>query len=460
MKLGTCSFDQVAKIGLGYKSLQNQFFYLSSETVHKYGIEARFLKPLYQLDDLDSGTYKQKVKPIVRVFYCKDIEKDLHGTGALKYIRAMENVPATARKQASKPQTIQQALEAQTSVGGTWYMPKAILHKHHIWLRKAVGTVFSPFLFDTAAAVDQRCNFIEPAEGVSWKVLAAMITSSLFVLAAESWGSANLGGGALELATTNLRGLQVLDVRDLKDEKAQSDLVSLAEDVWCKSSPVDWESVKEPPHDVTELDKWLLSRMKTTVTSARIHEDIVDTVHSRLVLASDKGEKKRKKEKLDIGTVAGGVVDSVRPLLESAQFPESFVPDAAESLTFTFPSKGVLSLESLAVMDQTVVVVRSHTGEILLEKQYPRVVAQVIVKALLTGRRTFTAPSHVDVAQEVLSQFDPWFHKVVGRIEDGCAASAVGTSYEQKVHDAVMAALHLNVFITVPEFYGKAFLSA
>src|SRR6266704_3836472 len=110
MKFATCSFDQVAKIGLGYKSLQNQFFYLSSETVHKYGIEARFLKPLYQLDDLDSGTYKQKVKPIIRVFYCKDIEKDLHGTGALKYIRAMENVPATARKQGSKRQTIQQAL--------------------------------------------------------------------------------------------------------------------------------------------------------------------------------------------------------------------------------------------------------------------------------------------------------------------------------------------------------------
>lgn len=320
--------------------------------------------------------------------------------------------------------------------------------------------MFSPFLFDTAAAVDQRCNFIEPAEGVNWKVLAAMITSSLFVLAAESWGSANLGGGALELATTNLRGLQVLDVRDLKDEKAQNDLVTLAEDIWSKTSPIDWESVKQPPHDVTELDKWLLSRMNTTVTSARIHEDIIETVHSRLVLASDKGEKRKKKEKLDIGGVAGGIADSVRPLLESARFPESFVPDAAESLPFKFPNKGVLSLESMAVMDQAIVVVKSDSGEILLEKQYPRDVAQVIVKALLTGRRTFTAPSHVEVAKEVLSQFDSWFHKIVDRIEDGCAASAVGTSYEHKVHHAVMAALHLNVFVTAPEFYGKALLSA
>ena len=286
-----------------------------------------------------------------------------------------------------------------------------------------------------------------------------MITSSLFVLAAESWGSANLGGGALELATTNLRGLQVLDVRDLKDEKEQNDLVAVAEDVWSKTSPIDWESVKQPPNDVTELDKWLLSRMKTTVTAARIHEDIIETVHSRLVLASDKGEKKQKKEKLDIGTVAGGIADSVRPLLESAQFPESFVPDAAESLTFTFPNKGVLSLESMAVMDQAVVVVKNDAGEILLEKQYPRVVAQVIVKALLTGRRTFTTPTHVDVAQDVLNQFDPWFHKIVDRIEHGCAASAVGTSYERKVHDAVMTALHLNEFVTAPEFYGKAVLS-
>ena len=35
MKLGTCKLEEIARVGLGFKSLQNQFFYVSKE---KYAI--------------------------------------------------------------------------------------------------------------------------------------------------------------------------------------------------------------------------------------------------------------------------------------------------------------------------------------------------------------------------------------------------------------------------------------
>ena len=94
----------------------------------------------------------------------------------------MERQPAAEKKQAGKHQTIKDALQAQGRGGGIWYMPKAQMHEMNIWLRKAFNTVYSPFIFDQGKVVDQRCNYILPADGIDWKVLAAVLTSSLFSL--------------------------------------------------------------------------------------------------------------------------------------------------------------------------------------------------------------------------------------------------------------------------------------
>ncbi len=156
MKLGVCTLDQIARVSLGFKSLQNRFFYVSRETIEKFGIERTYLKQIFQLGDLEADKYRQTKKASLRVFYCKEKEQDLHGTGALRYIRAMEKLPAAEKKQTGKKQTIKAALQAQTSAGGTWYMPKAQLHQMNIWLRKAFNSVYSPLIFETPAAVDQR----------------------------------------------------------------------------------------------------------------------------------------------------------------------------------------------------------------------------------------------------------------------------------------------------------------
>lgn len=143
MTLGVCNFESIAKVSLGFKSLQNQFFYVSKDEIKKYGIEKKYLQPIFQLGDLEADKYKQDVKPVQWVFYCKDEEADLRGTGALRYIRAMEKVPAAEKKQTGKRQSIKQALHDQTSKGGLWYAPKAQLHQVNIWLRKAFNTTYS-----------------------------------------------------------------------------------------------------------------------------------------------------------------------------------------------------------------------------------------------------------------------------------------------------------------------------
>src|SRR5713101_2449718 len=136
----TCRLNDLGNVALGFKSLQNEFFYLSTSTIASYHVEGRFLRPTYRLKDVDSKRYLQKRAASLRLFYCPLDERDLRGTGALRYIRAMGRRPATAKKQGGRPQTIQEALIAQG--GSRWYAPKAQLRKAHIWLRKAIDSIF------------------------------------------------------------------------------------------------------------------------------------------------------------------------------------------------------------------------------------------------------------------------------------------------------------------------------
>jgi hypothetical protein len=130
----------------------------------------------------------------------------------------MADRSASNKKQTGKTQTIKQAFEAQG--GSTWYFLKARPNKHHIWLRKAIGSVYAPFFFERAALIDQRLNSIAPNDGIEWKELAAALTTSLFACSLEINGSAAMGAGALEAPTTKLREYPVFDILKLNKTEA------------------------------------------------------------------------------------------------------------------------------------------------------------------------------------------------------------------------------------------------
>jgi len=455
MKTGTCSFGQIASVGLGFKSLQNQFFYLTKQRIQQYGVEKEFLKPIFKLADLSNSEYLQKPKPTQWLFYCNENEKDLSGTGALKYIRHMKDVPATERKQSSgKPQTVAEVLKAQG--GGFWYGPKAIPHAAHIWLRKAFNTNFSPFIFDKAAALDQRCNYVLPKDDLDWKLVAAVVTSSLFTLSVESYGSATMGAGVLELATKKLPEVRVPDVRNLSAAE-RGQLVSLVESVWKEQSPVEWTTEQQPSKALQELDTFLLALIGAEIPLAQIYGDINDVVRSRILVARDKEQTSKAHHRVDVAAVARSIAVSVQTLLDSKRFPDDFYDAGSAGLVFDFTNCKSLDLECVPMLDQAMVDVRNAaTGDILLSEQYPRPVTQVIVRALLLGRRRFVAPSDSASAEEAIQNFDKWLPSILERVEEGARMSAVGTRYEQQVLSACFRELKLDVRATSPQFYGQA----
>ena len=219
---------KIATVSLGYKSLQNNFFYVNKATIDTYGIEKKFLIPMLMLKDLNASEFEQSPKPSLWLFACREKRGDLRGSGAWRYIEAMADRSAAEKKQTGKNQTIREALEAQS--GGLWYSHKAKPSFHHIWLRKALNTIYAPFLFDKASLVDQRLNSISPDEGIDWKELGAALTSSIFAYSLEINGAASMGAGALEAPTKKLRDYPVFNVSKLKPA-ARKKLASLAEDV-------------------------------------------------------------------------------------------------------------------------------------------------------------------------------------------------------------------------------------
>src|SRR5207302_4899736 len=118
-----CPLSDIAEVHLGYKSLQNEFFYLSADTVRHFGIEDEYLREMYLLSDFDTRLFLQSPSQSTWLFYCRGSEADLRGTAALRYIRTMAKRPATIKKQAGgKHPTNQEDTEEQG--GRSWYAPK------------------------------------------------------------------------------------------------------------------------------------------------------------------------------------------------------------------------------------------------------------------------------------------------------------------------------------------------
>lgn len=270
--------DALASVALGYKSLQNDFYYLDHATLAAHAIEPRYLEPIHMLGDLDGATYQQSHRPTRHIFLCRD---PAPASGARHYIDAMADRPAARRKQTTTSQTIREALTAQG--GPLWYAPKARPHAANIWLRKAIDGLHAPLLFATPAVVDQRCNSLTPIHDLPWELLAAVLTTTLFAYSVEVHGAASLGAGALEATTTHLRTYPVFDPRGLTPAE-QAELTTLARAVWSHEAPIDWRHATPGPH-LRALDAWLLARAAADLSPERLHADLRATCRARIAVA-------------------------------------------------------------------------------------------------------------------------------------------------------------------------------
>ena len=390
------------------------------------------------LRDLDTMRFIQRSVGAKSLFTCSVPERDLRGTGALRYIRGMSGQPAAMKKQTGRTLTIKEALEAQG--GGRWYAPKALPTKAHIWLRKAVEGTFAPFLFGKSVVMDQRCNRIVPKRGIAWRELAAVLSSSLFALALESDGTASMGAGALEWPTKKLKLARIVDVRRMT--KAQrTQLTKLAEAVWAKGKPHNFADEDQPDEWTQKLDAYLLHFMGGQVELKALYADIHETCSRRIAKARARRTKAKAQEKVDVRDVAESIAATVRARLEGKQFPEAFFSGTTPTYDFDLESRRELQLEGSPFLGEATITVSDDGGHTLLDVQYPQPVGEVIVRALLLGRRRFKVPQEPEEAETVLKSFDGWYAEIQAKIDEGREASALGTRFESELLQAILGVL-------------------
>jgi hypothetical protein len=443
------TLGKIADVSLGYKSLQNDFFYVNAATIETYGIEKRFLKPILMRRDLEPGAYLQGVSPTFWLFYCQSKPQDLRGTGALRYLDAMADRAATEKKQTGKSHTIREVLEAQG--GGLWYAPKALPHKHHVWLRKAFDGVYSPFLFEAAALVDQRFNSLAPNDDacVTWEEIAAVVSSTVFAYSVEINGSSSMGAGVLEAPTTKIRSYPVLDVRNLKKSE-RAKLVTLARAVWEKENPVDWsQDSYAVGKKQAALDQWIIERVTDKVTTERLYSDLHEACLARVGLAKDKLKKVNKRKTDNIGNVADSIAAVIAPRVKSKSFPEQFI-DGPLDVDFTVSRELIRSVQHAPLMGQWDVIFLGEGRKKILEETYAQEQAETIMRAVCWGRSTFQFSSDRDVMHSALTAFLAWATEIEQAIEQAIADSALGTGYEVQLRSEVMRRLGIHEAAALP----------
>ena len=78
------------------------------------------------------------------------------------------------------------------------------------------------------------------------------------------------------------------------------------------------------------------------------------------------------------------------------------------------------------------------------QNQYPGPVADIILQALMLGRRSFYAPSSGKVAAEALDEFYQWFGDLRRRIERAIRDLSIGTGFEFPLTHEIWARLGLH----------------
>ena len=445
--------SKIAQVSLGFKSLQNKFYYLDKLTIDTYGIESRFLTPVIRLPDMNSTHFVQKPNIARWMFNCQVNKSDLRGTGALKYIEAMADRSATQKKQSGKTQSIREVLEAQG--GSIWYTPKARLNKHHVWFRKAINSVFAPFLFSTPTLVDQRLNSLTPAAGIKWQELAAILTTSLFSFSVEVNGSAGMGAGALEAATKKLQTYPVLDIRQLS-EKQRADLIILAEEVWKNETPLDWlHTASEPGPALTALDKWTLDIIGTDVSIQRLYSDLKQACHSRIALAKDKTKKTKKQQQDNTGRVAQAITKVVEVTVKSRNFPDDFIENTELDINFNFDRSSLRTITILPLIDLHQIKITNSNGDLVYEASHSHSVSEAIIRAILWGRASFSLKDDRDLMHAAVSNFIIFVSDIEKKIDEMIAESALGTGYEERLKHEVFKQLGIHplagAYILPPE---------
>lgn len=185
----------------GYTTGANSFFYLEPETVERWGIEARFRKPL--LKSLRHNANLRLWKEVARQEVLSiSRDDDLSGTATAQYLALGEKLGIHQRRTCATRNPWYVLPELPPA---TFLLPKGIWQRH-----------LTPLL-EEELAVDQQLYRGRMLAPIPPLAAAALLNSSWFALQCELQGRVNLGDGVLWLANYEIGAIRMPDPRQFSE---------------------------------------------------------------------------------------------------------------------------------------------------------------------------------------------------------------------------------------------------
>ena len=456
MTIGVCRLDELADVQLGGQTFLNDFFYLDDAVAKRFGIESRFLEPVFRNED----TRKTKDRFVQAaadshnlLFSCKDNLADLVGTGAAAYIRwgqKQKHKPVNGR-----PPVPWKDTPRLNKDGRPWYVTRFTAPPARIVLLKAVDEYFAPFILDTAIRVDQRFNQVNAKHGVDDDALVGVLCSMWFVMLCETYGATSLGQGALEIRTEVLRGLPVPDLRQLDCDAAMEFGAATRELLEQPRLTAGQASKSSSQH---RLDALLLEAFG--LDPSRLDELYADTLSMgavRKTLAAGRGAIKRERFEADVSHVAHDVAAHLSALLQGRRFPYDFIEQSASVQRLQLGTAPLHIRAEYFMGERHIIVKATPSKHVVYEDEVPAATGEYIIRALQLGQRNFPVPEDDELAAEAVVELHVVLAQLAYKLNEliGTAGPSHQVALLQQVEEKLNVPLSLLLSDLPPVFEGE-----
>ena len=429
------------EVNLGFKSFLNDFFYVDRATVEKFGIEDRFLKPLFMLADLDEDSYVQSRSASRWLFNCQLRPADIAHTGAGRYVNWGSHQTTEIRKQTKE--AVRWPKAPALSHLKHWYWPAAPVHPARLAVRKGIGSRYAPFVFNEPAILDQRLYLLFPKPGVDFEIVAAYLASSLFPLSVETNADMGPGAGVLTLGTDALRDLPVLDLRKLSGSKHAREIRSAGTALFgCRPVDADLYPSSKEIHDVDEAI--LSANGSVKGRAAELARQVATLAEARIGKSRLRSVVRQAAKKADLKSVAEPIVKEIRVWFLARRFPEDYAPH--EPVTrFNLPVEP-FNVNTEILLGQCELTIRNNVGVVQYHDTLHTAVAEVILRALQLSRRNFAVPTTVEAASRALDHLDELVIELEHRLKTASARTGLGSKYDDEVLRLVLDSLGIQLW--------------
>ena len=204
-----CQLDKYNDVYLGMTSGYNNFFYLKQDQIEELEIEPEFIKPLIKSPRELKSPFINRDNLRLSVFLIDKPKSNLKGTNALKYIDSDEKKlkPIYKRPFFTK--------KYQTRSRQEWY--KLSPKRGRILLPNLIDKTHKISINIQNYPVDKKLICCDPKKKRFEKAIFLILYSTFMIYIKEIIGSTSLGGGALDVSTTDYKNLYFIDLDNLSE---------------------------------------------------------------------------------------------------------------------------------------------------------------------------------------------------------------------------------------------------